>query len=48
VIPLARREFDDSHHGLHHILGEMTTVCGKCGIVDFLEERTASSLCANP
>jgi hypothetical protein len=22
VIPLARREFDDNHHGLRHTLGE--------------------------
>ncbi len=48
VIPLARHEFDDNHHGLHHTLGEMTTMCGKCGALDFLEERVASSLRANP
>jgi hypothetical protein len=30
VIPLVRREFDGSHCGLRHTLGEMTTVCGKC------------------
>jgi hypothetical protein len=38
VIPLARREFDGSHHGFHHTLGEMTTMCGKCGTLHFLEE----------
>jgi len=48
VIPLARREFDDSHHGFCHTLGEMTTVCGKCGALHFLEERSASSTCTNP
>ncbi len=48
VIPLARREFDDNHHGLRHTLGEMTTMCGKCGALHFLEERVASSSCANP
>jgi hypothetical protein len=48
VIPLARREFDGNHHGLRHTLGEMTTMCGKCGALHFLEERAASSLCANP
>jgi hypothetical protein len=29
VIPLARCEFDGSHCGLRHTLGEMTTVCGE-------------------
>ncbi len=48
VIPLARREFDGSHRGLCHTLGEMTTVCGKCGALHFLEERAASSSCTNP
>jgi hypothetical protein len=48
VIPLARREFDNNHHGLRHTLGEMTTMCGKCGALHFLEERVASSLRANP
>jgi len=48
VIPLARREFDGNHHGFRHTLGEMTTMCGKCGALHFLEERVASSLCANP
>jgi len=48
VIPLARREFDGNHHGLRHTLGEMTTMCGKCGALHFLEERVASSSCANP
>jgi hypothetical protein len=48
VIPLARREFDGNHHGLRHTLGEMTTMCGKCGALHFLEERAASSLRANP
>jgi hypothetical protein len=48
VIPLARREFDGNHRGLCHTLGEMTTVCGKCGALHFLEERAASSLCTNP
>jgi hypothetical protein len=48
VIPLARREFDGSHRGLRHTLGEMTTVCGKCNALHFLDERAASSSCANP
>ncbi len=48
VIPLAHREFDDNHHGLRHTLGEMTTVCGKCDALHFLEERAASSSRANP
>jgi hypothetical protein len=47
MIPLARHEFDDNHRGLHHTLGEMTTVCGKCSTLHFLEERAASSSCAN-
>jgi len=47
VIPLARREFDGNHHGLFHTLGEMTTMCGKCGALHFLEERVASSSRAN-
>jgi len=47
VIPLACREFDDNHHGLRHTLGEMTTVCGKCGALHFLEECAASSSRAN-
>jgi hypothetical protein len=48
VIPLARHEFDGNHHGLRHTLGEMTTMCGKCGALHFLEERVASSSRANP
>jgi hypothetical protein len=48
VIPLARCEFDGNHHGLRHTLGEMTTMCDKCGALHFLEERAASSLRANP
>jgi hypothetical protein len=48
VIPLARREFDGSHRGLRHTLGEMTTMCGKCNALHFLDERAASSSCANP
>jgi len=48
VIPLARREFDDNHCGLCHTLGEMTTMCGKCSALHFLEERAASSSCTNP
>jgi hypothetical protein len=48
LIPLARHEFDDNHHGLRHTLGEMTTMCGKCGTLHFLEERVASSSRANP
>jgi len=47
MIPLARHEFDGSHRGLRHTLGEMTTVCGKCGALHFLEERAVSSSCAN-
>jgi len=47
MIPLARHEFDGSHRGLRHILNEMTIVCGKCGGLHFLEERAASSSCAN-
>jgi hypothetical protein len=42
------REFDGNHHGLRHTLGEMTCVCGKCGALHCLEERAASSSCANP
>ncbi len=48
VIPLACREFDGNHHGLRHTLGEMTTMCGKCGALHFLKERVASSSRANP
>jgi len=48
MIPLACHEFDGSHRGLRHTLGEMTTMCGKCGALHFLEERAASSSCANP
>jgi len=48
VIPLARHEFDGNHHGLRHTLGEMTTMCGKCGALHFLEEHVASSSRANP
>jgi hypothetical protein len=48
VIPLAHREFDDSHHGLHHTLGEMTTMCGKCGALHILEECATSSSRAYP
>jgi hypothetical protein len=48
VIPLARREFDDSHCGLHHTLAEMTIMCGKCGALHFLEECVASSSRTNP
>ncbi len=47
VIPLARREFDDSHCGLRHTLGEMTTMCGKCNALHFLEECATSSSRAN-
>ncbi len=47
MIPLAHREFDDSHRGLCHTLGEMTIVCGKCGAMQFLEEHAASSSCTN-
>ncbi len=42
MIPLAHREFDDSHCGLRHTLGEMTTGCGKCSALHFLEESVAS------
>jgi len=48
MIPLARHEFDDSDRGLRHTLGEMTTMCGKCGALHFLEERVTSNSCANP
>jgi hypothetical protein len=48
MILFAHREFDDNHRGLHHTLGEMTTVCGKCGALHFLGERAASSSRANP
>jgi hypothetical protein len=48
VIPLACREFDGNHRGLRHTLGEMTTLCDKCGALHFLEERATSSSCANP
>jgi hypothetical protein len=48
VILLARCEFDSSHRGFRHTLGEMTTVCGKCSALHFLEEHVASSSCANP
>jgi hypothetical protein len=48
MIPLACHEFDGSHRGLRHTLGEMTTMCGKCDALHFLEERAASSSCANP
>ncbi len=47
MIPLAHCEFDGSHHGLCHTLGEMTTVCGKCGALQFLEECVTSSSHAN-
>jgi hypothetical protein len=47
MIPFVRHEFDGNHRGLHHTLGEMTTVCGKCNALHFLEERAASSSCAN-
>ncbi len=47
MIPLACSEFDNNHHGLCHTLGEMTTMCGKCGALHFLEEHAASSSCAN-
>jgi hypothetical protein len=47
VIPLVCHEFNGSHHGLCHTLGEMTTVCGKCGTLHFLEKHAASSLHAN-
>jgi hypothetical protein len=43
VIPLVRREFDGNHRGFRHTLGEMTTVCGKCNALHFLEEHVASS-----
>jgi len=48
VLPLASHEFDGSHRGLRHTLGEMTTVWGKCDALHFLEERAASSSLANP
>ncbi len=48
MIPLAHHEFDGSHRGFRHTLGEMTTMCGKCDALHFLEERVASSSCANP
>jgi len=48
MISLARHEFDGSHHGLRHTLGEMTTMCGKCSALHFLKEHAASSSCANP
>jgi hypothetical protein len=48
VIPLARREFDGIHRGFYHTLGEMTTMCGKCGALHFLEEHATSSSCTNP
>jgi hypothetical protein len=48
VIPLARREFDDSHRVLCHTLGEMTTVCGKCDALHFLEKCATSSSRTNP
>ncbi len=47
-VPLARCEFDGNRRGLRHTLGEMTTVCGKCGALHFLEERATSSSRANP
>jgi hypothetical protein len=47
VIPVAHREFDNNHCGLRQTLGEMTTVCGKCNALHFLEEHAASSSCAN-
>jgi hypothetical protein len=47
MIRLAHREFDGNHHGLCHTLGEMTTVCGKCGALQFLEECATSSSHAN-
>ncbi len=48
VIPLVRREFNSNHRGFCQALNEMTTVCGKCGTLHFLEERVASSSRANP
>ncbi len=47
VTPLVHREFDGNHCGLHHTLGEMTTVCVKCGTLHFLKECAASSSRAN-
>jgi len=47
MIPLACREFDGSHCGLRHTLGEMTTMCGKCSALHFLEECATSSSRAN-
>ncbi len=47
MIPLAHCEFDGSHCGLRHTLGEMTTVCGKCSALHFLEECATSSSRAN-
>jgi hypothetical protein len=47
VIPLACREFDGNHCGFCHTLVKMTTVCGKCDALHFLEERAASSSCTN-
>jgi hypothetical protein len=48
VIPSAHHEFDGNHRGIRQTLGELTTVCHKCGALHFLEERATSSLRANP
>jgi hypothetical protein len=48
MIPLTHHEFDGNHRGLRHTLGEMTTLCGKCGTLHFLEEHAALSSRANP
>jgi hypothetical protein len=48
MFPLAHHEFDGSHCGICHTLHEMTTVCGKCDTLHFLEERATSSSCTNP
>jgi hypothetical protein len=48
MIPLARHEFDDNHCGIRHTLSEMTTMCGKCCALHFLDERATSSSRANP
>jgi hypothetical protein len=47
MIPLAHHEFDGSHRGLCHTLGEMTTMYGKCSTLHFLGKHAASSACAN-
>jgi hypothetical protein len=46
----AQCELDCANQGGNQVipLGEMTTVYGECGALHFLEERVASSSCANP